>query len=304
MTMMRVATFAVNDQMIASALRTQSVMANEQIQEASGVTSSDYGGLGETSGQVINLQISVARSQSYGAAATAANNKVQVMYSTMTSITTLLSNLRTTLTGASNSASSNATSVTQTAQQGLQEMASLLNTQYAGQYLFGGSDTTTAPVNVSSSAYPAATSPSSPNTKYYQGNDQLASVQVSATQTVSYGVTADNTAFEQGLRALNLVASNSPLSTATLNEALNLTTSAITATTAVQTQVGLASTSLESASAAQTDYQNYAQTLGNDLSGVDVAAVTAQLSTYDAQLSASYSAISKIQSLSLVSFLH
>jgi flagellar hook-associated protein 3 FlgL len=304
MTMMRVATFAMNDQMIASALRTQSVMANEQIQEASGVTSSDYGGLGETSGQVINLQISVTRSESYGAAATAANSKVQVMSSTMTSITDLLSNLKSTLTGATNSASSNATAVTQTAQADLQEMASLLNTQFEGQYVFGGSDTNTAPVNVSSSAYPAATSPSSPSTSYYQGNDQIASVQVSQTQTVSYGVTADNTAFEQGLRALNLVANNSPLSTATLNEAMNLTTSAITAATNVQTGLGLASASLESASAAQTDYQNYAQTLGNNLSGVDVAAVTAQLATYDDQLSASYSAIAKIQGLSLASFLH
>jgi flagellar hook-associated protein 3 FlgL len=301
---MRVATFAVSDQMIASALRTQSLMASEQIQEASGVTSPDYGGLGETSRQVINLQVSVTRSQSYAAAATAADSKTQVMYTTMTSITNLLTSLRTSLTAASNSASSDAASVTASAQQGLQQMASLLNTQYAGDYLFGGSNINTPPVDVSSSAYPAATSPSSPSTSYYKGDDQIASARVSDSETVSYGVTADNTAFEQGLRALNLVANNSPLTTATLNEALNLTVSAISATTAVQTGVGLASTSLENASASQADYQNFAQTLGNDLTGVDVAAVTAQVSTYDAQLSASYSAISKIQGLSLASFLH
>jgi len=66
----------------------------------------------------------------------------------------------------------------------------------------------------------------------------------------------------------------------------------------------LASSSLQSASSYQSDYQNFAKTLGDDLTGVDVAAVTAQLSTYDAQLSASYSAISKIQSLNLASYLH
>ena len=53
----------------------------------------------------------------------------------------------------------------------------------------------------------------------------------------------------------------------------------------------------------QSDYQSYAQTLGSDLTSVDVAAVTAQLSTYQAQLSASYSALAKIQSLNLASYL-
>eukprot|EP01035_Chromulina_nebulosa_P042364 gene42364-57347_t len=55
--------------MIAAALRTQSTMANQQIQEASGYISSDFGGLGATSQQVINLQVSVTRSQSYVSAA-------------------------------------------------------------------------------------------------------------------------------------------------------------------------------------------------------------------------------------------
>ncbi len=302
--LMRVATFAQNDQMIASALRTQSVMANEQVQEATGATSTDYGGLGQTSQQVVNLQVSVARSQSYIDAATASDNKVQVMYSTVTSIAGVLSNLRTTLTAASNSVSTDPATVAASAQQMMQEMASMLNTQYGGEYLFGGARTETAPVDISSTAYPPATSPSSPNTSYYKGDNQLASTRVSDSEVVTYGVTADNSAFEQGMRALSLVANTSPLSAATLNEALNLTINAIDATTEVQTSLGLASSSMQSASSYQSDYQNFAKTLGNDLTGVDVAAVTAQLSTYQAQLSASYSAISKIQGLSLASYLH
>ncbi|HWL74586.1 MAG TPA: hypothetical protein VNQ74_11985, partial [Burkholderiaceae bacterium] len=78
---MRVATFGISDQMIASALRTQSTMANQQIQEASGLVSSDFGGLGSTTQQVLNLQVSATRSQSYIDAATLTNSKIQVMYS-------------------------------------------------------------------------------------------------------------------------------------------------------------------------------------------------------------------------------
>jgi flagellar hook-associated protein 3 FlgL len=300
---MRVATFASSNQMIAAALQTQATMANEQLQEASGEISPDYGGLGESSQQVINLQISVTRSQSYIDAASSADNKTQVMYSTVSSISDLLSNFKASL-AAADSASADPAATQQNAQQMLQEMGSLLNTQYGGEYLFGGGQTSTPPVDLSSTAYPPMTSPSSPSTSYYQGDDEVASVRVSDNDTVSYGITADNSAFEQGLRALNLVANASPLSSDTLNEALDLTTSAITATGTVQAGLGLASANIQSASADQTNYQNFAKSLGSNLTSVDVGAVTAQLSTYTAQLEASYSAIAKIQGLSLASYLH
>jgi flagellar hook-associated protein 3 FlgL len=301
---MRVATFAISEQMIAAALRTQSTMANQEIQQASGEISSDFGGYGSSSQQILNLQVSVTRSQSYIDAATQTDNKIQMMYSTVSSVADLITKFRSLLTSATNAASTDSTSVTQSAQQMMSQMASLLNTQYDGGYLFGGSRTDQAPVDTSSSTYPAATSPSSANTSYYKGDDQMASVRVSDSQTVSYGIGADNPAFEQALRAMNLVANNSPLSTTTLNEALNLATSAVDAVGVVQSKVSNASSAIESASSFQTNYQSFAKTLGSDLTSVDVAAVTAQLSAYQAQLTASYAAISKVQSLDLASYLH
>jgi flagellar hook-associated protein 3 FlgL len=301
---MRVATFAISDQMIASALRTQSTMANQQIQEASGLISSDFGGLGSNTQQVLNLQVSVTRSQTYIDAATQTDSKVQVMYSAVNSVADLVTQFRTLLTGATSATGSDATSVTASAKDMLDQMSSLLNTQYNGSYVFGGSDSKTAPVDISTTAYPAATSPSSANTSYYQGNDQIAAVRVSDSQTVSYGVTANNTAFEQIMRAMNLVASTSPLPTATLTEALDLAVDSVDKLGVVQTQISNASASIEKASAHQTEFQSYAKTLGTDLTSVDVAAVTAKLSTYQAQLTASYAAIAKVQSLNLASYLH
>ena len=301
---MRVATFGLSEQMITAALRTQSVMAEKQIQESSGEISSDFGGYGASSQQIINLQVSVTRSQAYIDAATQADSKLQVMSSTVSSIADVLTQFRSLLTSASNAASTDSASVTQSAQEMLGQMASLLNTQYDGSYLFGGSRTDQTPVNVSSPPYAAATSPSSANTSYYQGDDQAASVRVSDSQTVSYGVTADNTAFEQALRAMNLAANNSPLSTSTLTEALDLATSAVDAVGVVRSRIANSASSIETASAHQTDYQSFAKDLGSSLTSVDVAAVTAQLSTYQAQLTASYAAISKVQSLDLASYLH
>src|SRR3569623_1626039 len=300
---MRVATFSLSEQMIASALRTQSTMASQQLQESSGEVSPNYGGLGQSSQRVISLQISVTRSQSYIDAATSAGNKSQAMYSAMTSGSNLLNSFRSTLTAA-DSASTDAAATQQNAQQMLQEMGSLLNTQYAGSYLFGGGQTTNPPVNVSNASYPAMTSPSTASTSYYKGDDEIMSVRVSDSDTVAYGVTASNPDFEQALRALNLDATNSPLTSDALNEAMSLTKSAIDATANVQAGLGISSSTIQSASASQSDYQSFAKTLGGDLTSVDVAAVTAQISTYTAQLEAAYSAISKIQSLDLASYLH
>ena len=44
----RVATFALSDQMVAGALRTQTTMANLQVQESSGLKSRVLGGYGPT----------------------------------------------------------------------------------------------------------------------------------------------------------------------------------------------------------------------------------------------------------------
>ncbi len=300
---MRVATFANSQQMIAAALKTQSTMANQQMQEASGVVSSDFGGLGTTTQQVLNLQVSATRAQSYVDAASQTDSKVEVMYSAVNSIADLTTQFRTLLTAATNAASTDSASVTQSAQDMLSTMASLLNTQYSGSYLFGGSRTEQSPVDIASTTYAAATSPSTADTSYYQGDSAVAAVRVSDSQVVSYGVTADNTAFEQVMRAMNLVANNSPLTTATLNEALDLSASSISALGVVQTKISNAASSIEKASASQTEFMSYAQTLGSSLTSVDVAAVTASLATYQAQLTASYAAISKVQSLNLASYI-
>jgi flagellar hook-associated protein 3 FlgL len=299
----RVATFALSDQMITDSLRTQARMAQLQQQEATGVISTDFGGIGATSKRVIDLQVSVDRAQSYIDAATTANSRAQVMYSACGSMSDLLTQFRSLLTGATDSATTDTTSVTESAQEMMQEFASLLNTQYDGRYVFGGAKTGQTPVDISDPPYAVATSPSSADTSYYRGDQEAASVRVSDQQVIDYGVTADGTGFEQALRAFNLVANTSPLDTATLNEALNLTVNAVSGVSAAQTRLSLASAAMERAISYQTEYQDDAKSLGTDLNGVDVAAVTAQETTYQTQLEASYSAIAKIQGLSLVSYL-
>jgi flagellar hook-associated protein 3 FlgL len=299
---MRVATFALSDQMVAGALRTQATMANLQVQESSGLKSETLGGYGPDARHVINLQVSVTRAQSYVDAATLTDSKVQVMYSAVGSMINVITQLRTQLSAATNGSSTGAASAISSAQQMLLQMGSLLNTQYDGQYVFSGARTSTAPVDLSTFASGAG-STTTADTSYYRGDAEISAVRVSDDETVSYGVTADNSGFEQVMRVLKFVANSSSLSSSDITQALDLASNALSATTTVQARLSSAASQIESASALQSDYMSFAQTLASDLTGVDVAAVTAQLSTYQAQLTASYSAIAKIQGLNLASYL-
>jgi len=299
---MRIATFALSDQMVAGALRTQATMANLQVQESSGLKSETFAGYGSDTQHVVNLQVSVTRAQSHIDAATLADSKVQVMYSAVGSMTDIITQLRTQLSAATTGGSTETSSAISSAQQLLTQMGSLLNTQYDGQYVFGGARVSTAPVDLTSFASSAG-STTTADTSYYKGDGEIASVRVADDQTVSYGVTADNSAFEQVMRTLKYVANSSSLSSSDITRALDLASNALSATTAVQAKLSSAASQIESASANQSDYKSFAETLSSDLSGVDVAAVTAQLSTYQTQLTASYSAIAKIQSLNLASYL-
>ncbi|MGV7216144.1 flagellin [Bradyrhizobium sp. UFLA05-112] len=302
MVAMRVATFAQSSTMIADALRVQAVMANEQIQESSGVISTDFGGYGSTAQHVVNLQVSVTRAQSYIDAATLADSKVQVMYSAVGSMADIITQLRSQLSAASTGSSTESDSVISSAQQMLGEMGSLLNTQYDGQYVFAGGKTETAPVDLTSFATGTG-STTTADTSYYVGDSEIASVRVATDQSVSYGVTADNSAFEEVMRVLKFVANSSSLSSSEITSALDLASAALDDTAAVQAKLSSAASSIETASARQSDYKSYAETLGSDLTSVDVAAITAQLSTYQSQLTASYSALAKILGMNLASYL-
>ncbi|CAL78594.1 putative flagellar hook-associated protein 3 (HAP3, flgL protein) (Hook-filament junction protein) [Bradyrhizobium sp. ORS 278] len=299
---MRIATFANSDQMITNALRTQATMATLQVQEASGLKSEYLADFGADTQHIVNLQVSVTRAQSYIDAATLADSKVQVMYSAVGQVSDIVSQLRTALSAASSGTSTGTTSAISSAQQLLEQMAGILNTQYDGQYVFGGAWTLTAAVDTSSFATGTG-SLSTVDTSYYQGDSELASVRVSDGQSVTYGVTADNSAFEKVMRVLKFVANSSSLSASDLSSALDLADQAVDDVATVQSNLSDSASRIESAKSQQTDFKSYAESLATDLTSVDVAAVTAQLSTYQAQLTASYSAISKIQSLNLASYL-
>ncbi|MBS1182327.1 MAG: hypothetical protein H6Q99_2207 [Proteobacteria bacterium] len=296
---MRVATFASSDRLLQAALKVQAKQSEATLQEASGQISEDYGGLGSSAGSVVSLQSSISMSKAYADAASTAGDRVEAMYDAVDSIIEQITSMKATLSSFA-STSSDTDELQVTAEEMLESLASLMNTQLSGRYLFSGSAVDTAPVDLDSLA--SASSPSSSDTSYYQGDDAITSVKVSSEQTVTYGVTADDENFEKALRALSLVAAGAT-DDETLSEARDLLDEAISGLATVQTRLSLNASALETAISDQETYQDFASDLVTDLSGVDVAVVAAEMSVYETQLQAAYSAIGTIASLTLSSYL-
>jgi len=121
----------------------------------------------------------------------------------------------------------------------------------------------------------------------------------------SAGVCAPTNGCVQALRSLSLVANiaTDPLDPVTLDEASDLLLDALDAVLAVQSRLSLDAGSMEDAVANQEDYIEFARSLVSDLTEVDVAEVAARLSSYQAQLQASYASLAKIQGLNLWDYL-
>ncbi|WP_251756406.1 flagellin [Pleomorphomonas sp. JP5] len=296
---MRVATFASSDRLLQAALKIQAKQAEATLQQASGQISEDYGGLGRAAGSVVSLQSSISMSKAYAEAASTAGNRVEAMYDAVDSIIDQITGMKATLSSFS-STTSGTDELKVTAEEMLESLASLMNTQLGGRYLFSGSAVEIAPIDLGSLA--SATTPSTSDTSYYKGDEAAASVKVSSEQTVTYGVTADDENFEKALRALSLVASGAT-DDDTLSEASDLLDEAISGLATVQTRLSLNASALKTAISDQETYQDFADNLATSLSGVDVAVVAAEMSAYETQLQAAYAAIGNIASLKLSSYL-
>ena len=303
--MLRVATFAMNDRMLTASMKTQAKMAEMQLQQASGLVSTDYSGISQTARTLINLEVSMQRAQTFENSAKEANYRVETMGTQVGIMADLLTKYRSQITAMRSTDRNPQTAQTliDAAEANLVQMGNLLNSTYGGRYLFGGSVTTSPPVDVKG-AY-AATDPfGGPTAAYYQGDDMESLVQVSTDHTVQYGVRANEAAFEKALRSMKMLAEASPTMTdAELEAAFTLASQALDGVTVIQSRLGVTSGILKSAAESQAEYQYYVDLNVTNIKEVDAAEVAVQLATYETQLNASYAALAKIQSVSLMDYL-
>jgi flagellar hook-associated protein 3 FlgL len=225
----------MNSLTVGSALAVQSQYAQAETQQASGLVASDFATLGgANSSEMLNLEDGIAQSQTWASDATTVGSRTQGMYTALGNIVTTVTSLETKISAAS-SAADNSTLLS-AAQEIQKSLVTEMNEQESGSYLFAGSNTGTAPVDLTN--YQTTSSSGSGTNQaynYYTGNSDVQSVRVSSQQTVDYGVTANSPGFEEALRATQAV--------------IDAASGTITQSTATVTDPTAASTSVASGDA-------------------------------------------------------
>ena len=184
----RVSTAQQSAHMLSQINNANAALTKTTDQIASGNVANTYAGFGNQA-QVLQATISAhARNSGYVAATTLATTQADIQDTQLTSLSGLVTQLK---TAVSNAVANNDPSTLMTQVQSIFDQAtSILNSQDAnGDYIYGGGNSTTPPVSVSSLTQLMAL-PSAANA--FANGNSLKSVQVGDGQAVTYGLTASS----------------------------------------------------------------------------------------------------------------
>lgn len=304
--MIRTSTYALHEHQLFNANRTQTRLQETTIQISSGKQSQDYAGIAEQSRRVVSLESMHMRSENFIKQIDLIDARLTTMESSISQLQDIASELKTLLVNASNGENWDDLALGDRGQTMLDQFAGLLNVQEDGRYLFAGGTSNRAPVETGGFDPTAVgydeTAPVVANSGYYAGDDLQQSVRIDEDETLAYGLTADDPAFEALGRAIYLTR-NSNGNATQLEQALQAVEDAINRLPDVRSQVGADQIALEEAKGRHTELMDYVEKQIDDIQNVDVAAAMTRFSADEVMLEASFSVTAQLGQISLVNFL-
>lgn len=305
---MRVTALAQQQFSLDQIKKLQARMAEKNIEITSGVKSQRYSGISEDSKRLVNLEATHLSLTRFVENNTIVDQRLQAMETNTSQLGEIASSIRTELVSALNAGNAPVSGIDVLAQNLLDQVSSILNVSYDGRFLFSGSMTNTAPVDLNDPMFvvPPSVYPSTADLNYYQGDQQILSVRADVDLTVNYGVTASDPAIEKLIRTLHLVSTAivSPVpDTARLQEALSLAEEAANEIPLVVSQIGAARKTLETANAVHAETLLYTEQTIGDLQTTDLAEAITLLTADQSSLEASFATLAQMRSISLLNFL-
>ncbi|SRR5579883_475345 len=307
-----IGTLSQDNIMLQSILQLRSQANTLQQQVSTGLKSQDYSGFGASAAQLANLQASVSQNQAY---LDTINTLQQTQQEQSTTLSAIIDSAQKFSELLPDGAFSRSPSDIQTqAKAFLQQLNDFLNTSDGNGYLFSGSLANTEPVNFNDLPNPGSlnTAVNQPvPAGYYAGNDTVRAAKIDSNMTISYGITADNPAFENIIRVANYLAnlppgspsSSNPADIAAVNQAATLLNQGITGLQTLQGRVALQSSQAQQVQTNLQGFINLAQRNITNLESVDPATAITELNQVETNLQASYQTVSTLQQLSLVNYL-
>ncbi|MBX2831443.1 MAG: hypothetical protein KTR23_09730 [Rhodospirillales bacterium] len=136
---------------------------------------------------------------------------------------------------------------------------------------------------------------------YYDGDKQILEARIDDEYSVSYGILADNPAFQKLVQGLGIAAGTDNQDA--MSVALGFINDAINELPNVQGQIGLDISNIERFETRHEDFKIFAAQAISDIETVDVPLTLAELTQYETALQASFISISRAADLSLANYL-
>ena len=304
----RVTSFASYNSVIANLMNTESSLNKINGQVSSGKVASDLEGFGQNAEALVAARTLQIRNNGFIQANTNLSSKLDAQAQALTQVAGAGSDARQAIANAI--ASGSADGLMSTLQSAFGQAVDGLNTQYDGQYLFAGGKVTTPPV----AAQKLADLTSPPAGGVFQ-NDQLATLsQLDSSTTVQTGMLADQVgtnlfdAFQQ-LQSFDQGGSGplsgqlTPAQTTFLTNMLHTFDAANSGMTDTQASNGLLQNRVTQVQTNQQDQQTTLASVVGNISDVDMAQASSQLSQAQVALQASARVFASLQNTSLLSYL-
>jgi flagellar hook-associated protein 3 FlgL len=250
-------------------------------------------------GENVVLVNQIQRDDSFTTSSTMVTSQLQVADSALGSVVTELTSAISLATSANNG-TMNSSDVKEVATQLsgiLAEVTTLANSNYQGQYIFAGSQSSTAPFSTSTSTSPATTT--------YSGDNDVNYIETPTGQKIQLNVPGDQIFLGSGSNsvfgALNALIADYSSGTVDTTQAVSDTTALNTALNYVSQQrvtIDNSITQVTAASDAVTSEQTQLTTVQTDLMQADVGTVSTQLSLAETQQTALEDVIAQLDSTS------
>ncbi|MDG4718305.1 MULTISPECIES: flagellin [Thalassospira] len=134
----RVATYTNHTLLSDLAIRNAAKVTDLQNQASSGYKSRDYAGIADSTQRLLNLEGEYTRTEQYLRNTTQAKLRLQSMETAVDSMLTIATQMKTLLIQASSAQQADDVNIKDEADQALQQIANLLNTNLDGRFLFAG----------------------------------------------------------------------------------------------------------------------------------------------------------------------
>ncbi len=305
--MFRVADYSQYQLTMSYTMRTQSSLAERQIEIASGKRAQQYSSIATDTSELVNIERSVARTEQFNRNIDQALTRLGIMESSVSIMVQRATEVLAIMSSAISGENINDVPLQEFAATFLAEAESLLNTQHEDRYLFAGSQTDAPAIDLTDVNYtPQAGLPGvfTADFDYYQGDTLVLSVRTDETFETDYGITADETAFEEMLRALSYMDyAGANLDGAVLQQAYTMMKNAVDGLSDIRGRIGASSKVLEAPSSGHDDYLTYSTNLVSTLEDIDVAEATTRLAQDEVQLQGSYLSLARLSDLSLLNYL-